>query len=128
MIPPTEKTLALFDGFEAEPVEKLSPDRRRTMRQRAQVKAGFHPLTGSKTHPEWGTCGDCRWRVLAPHHNRTYPKCAHPLTDSGDVYEMLGPQRATHSAASDVRAWWPACDDFDRGDNKISRDAARWTP
>jgi hypothetical protein len=110
---------ALFDGYEpaAEPAEKLSPDRRRTARQRARVAAGIHPLTGRKARPDLGTCGDCSRRVLVHWHNRTYPKCA-----EGDV---------THGAGTDVRAWWPACERHVLADPKPlldSPDAARWVP
>ena len=77
----------------------LSPDRRRTMRQRRDVAEGRHPLMGGPTRPDLGTCGDCVHRVLIGRGNGTYPKC--------DATTMSG------SAASDVRAWWPACGRFD---------------
>ncbi len=44
-----------------------------------------------------------------------------------DEIEVLGPPRVTHGAASDVRAWWPACADHTYGDG-ISDDAARHVP
>ena len=104
------------------PAEKLSPDRRRTQRQRQVIAAGRHPLsllfpwvrlwTGTDR-----TCGDCRFRVLLG-HSRTYPKCT-----AGD-----GWPRASHGAATDVRAWWPACTDHEYGDPKLSPDAARSGP
>jgi hypothetical protein len=75
--------------------EPLSADRRRTARQRQLVADGWHPLTRGRAHPELGTCGDCRHRLAA---GRTYPKCE------------LGP--ANRGAATDVRAWWPACSRF----------------
>jgi hypothetical protein len=81
------------------PVEKLSPDRRRTLRQRAAVDRGVHPLTGGRARPDLGTCGDCVHRFVVPWHDRSYPKCD------------LGPR--THGPGTDVRAWWPACDRFE---------------
>jgi len=65
------------------------------------------------------TCGNCRFREVFGRAKRGYPKC----TYGGDT-----PPRATHSAASDVRAWWPACTDHEWGDNTVSADAARWVP
>lgn len=104
---------------DAEPVEKLSADRRRTLRQRADIQRGRHPLTGSRLNPDPdATCGNCRFRIVYGHHNRSYPKCTY-----GD-----GMPRASHSAASDVRAWWPACRDHEYGDTRLSPDAARCKP
>jgi hypothetical protein len=79
-----------------EPVEKISPDRRRTLKQRALLDAGIHPLTRAPLLPaEHGlTCGDC-WRFdVHEWRNRTYFKC-----------EL----NVTHGAATDIRKSWPAC-------------------
>lgn len=112
-----------------EPVEKLSADRRRTLRQRADVERGVHPLTGRRIHEdETRKCGNCSWRQLLDYHRRAYPKCMFPGAASADVYERFGPPRVSHSAASDVRAWWPGCRDHEWGDPKVSADAARWVP
>jgi hypothetical protein len=104
---------------EPEPVEKLSADRRRTLRQHADVERGRHPLTGGRlaADPD-AKCGNCAHRHVYGHHDRSYPKCTY-----GD-----GMPRATHSAASDVRAWWPGCTDHEWGDPKLSPDAARCRP
>ena len=85
---------ALFEGYEADPdpLEGLSADARRTLRYRQLIEQGIHPLTRQTTHPERGTCGDCRFRKTG-----VYPKCTRD------------PVRQTHSAATDCRAWWPAC-------------------
>lgn len=97
-----------------EPAERLSADRRRTQRQKADVERGVHPLRRtSRTHPDVGTCGDCAHRVVLGYHNRSWPKC-----------EIAG---ITHGAGTDCRAWWPACDRYEPGD-QISDDAARWMP
>jgi hypothetical protein len=117
------------------PPEKLSADRRRTIRQRETIAAGRHPLETvwpTYRHPETRgetytpddprgrpyTCGSCRFRALLDYHRRTYAKC---------VEDDTAP-RATHGAASDVRAWWPACRDYEAGDHALSRDAARSIP
>jgi hypothetical protein len=90
------------------PVEKLSADRRRTIRQRNDLARGVHPLSAAIGRPDWRplrlhedenrTCGNCRFRELLGHHSRSYPKCM-----AGDGV------RATHGAATDVRAWWRGC-------------------
>jgi hypothetical protein len=94
--------------FSVEPVvrapeekEKLSGDRRRTLRQRADVERGVHPLTRGRARPDLGTCGDCRHRVLEYAYNghKSWPKCE------------LGPRSA--GPATDVRRWWPSCDRFE---------------
>ncbi len=96
----------------------LSADRRRTLRQRAAVDAGRHPLTGGRLADDPAAkCGNCAYRQLIQHHDRTYPKCV------VDGYERL-----SHSAASDVRAWWPGCPRHEWGDPKLSPDAARSGP
>lgn len=74
---------------------RRSADRRRTARQRAQVELGVHPLAGTRLRPDLGTCGDCPMRELRSSGGRVYPKC------------KLGPD--SNGAATDVRAWWPAC-------------------
>lgn len=103
---------------DAEPGEKLSADRRRTLRQRADVERGRHPLTGGRLSSEPDVrCGNCRFRELFGHHNRSYPKC----TRADGLY-------LTHSAASDVRAWWPACTEHEWGASRMSPDAMRSGP
>lgn len=88
-------TEQLFPGFEPEPVEELSAGRRLTIRQHDDVERGVHPLMRGPLHadPE-ATCGSCVHRIHRG-HSSGYPKC--------DLTTM------SHSAASDVRAWWPAC-------------------
>jgi len=140
--------LTLFPDYEpeqvpVEPVEKLSADRRRTLRQAALITAGWHsllnpvygPVVAAKLH-ELGrrnagstdqrglpfTCGSCAFRVLIDWHNRSYPKCVQGLVD-GEPLDYS--PRVSHGTASDVRAWWPACDDYEAGDNLLGPDAMR---
>lgn len=117
--------------LEPEPVEKLSADRRRTLRQRADVDAGRHPLTrGRLSADEGATCGSCRFRLSVPYHNKSYPKCIWRRNDvDAATYESnTPPPFVSHSASSDVRAWWPGCANHEWGDTKLSPDAARWRP
>lgn len=97
----------LFGGYPDDETGALSADRRRTLRQHAQIHAGIHPLTGGVLHPlasrdrdsmsprtDPFTCGTCIHRVTG----YGYPKC-----DVGNG------QRITRGPGTDVRAWWPAC-------------------
>jgi hypothetical protein len=96
----------LFDGYESaepQPAEKLSADRRRTLRQQHDLEVGRHPMTGAALHADAAPIEDrkapglrCRSCRFIEHHG--WPKCVQP---SG--------RGATHSAASDARLWWPAC-------------------
>ena len=89
---------------EVDPTAGLSAGRRLTLRQKTDVEKGVHPLVGGPTRPELGTCGDCAHRTGNHGGNRTYPKC--------DLLPV------THSAASDVRAWWPACPSHSPKENR----------
>jgi hypothetical protein len=101
LFPDLEPAEKLPADIPAEP--KLSADRRRTLRQRADVERGRNPLTRRPIRqPPGETCGSCRHREIFGHHNRTYPKC----TVNDGV-------RETHGPASDVRAWWPACQEWE---------------
>lgn len=108
--------------FDAEPYtvatdepEHLSADRRRTLRLTRDLALGRHPLTGGRLHPDaapaddrtapGARCGTCRFRVTGGQ----YPKCRWP--DPGE-YRIAKLPRVTHGPATDVRAWWPACTDW----------------
>lgn len=127
------------------PIPKsLSPDRRRTLRQAEAIARGLHPLalvfpwvrmlptadrsaqaSDGKSLPE--RCGSCRLRQVFSYHNRSYAKCLAPDSASAAEYERQ-PPRMSHSSASDVRAWWPACTSYEPGDPALSPDAARSIP
>lgn len=112
----------LFGGYEPPPTTddpELSADRRRTKRQLERVRDGRHPLTRGPLHRLASTdaapgdetglpfrCGSCRFRRLERWHNRSFPKCV-----------VFDGARMSHSAATDVRAWWPACRDYEADDN-----------
>lgn len=117
---------ALFsdDGLRIVPEarEEMTVGERLRIRQAARIRAGMHPLSigGSliRLHPDapreahkddggtYPRCGSCLYRRLIDHHNRTWSKCTF-----GTTLTSVWP-RATHSAATDVRAWWPACADY----------------
>lgn len=82
-----------------DPYARLSPDQRRTARQRQQIERGIHPLAGHRTRPDLGTCVHRIHRIHRGGGNRSWPKCD------------LGP--ITSGAATDVRRWWPACDRYE---------------
>lgn len=82
--------------------DDASPTVRRTARRRLILEAGIHPATGARLFPAvFGhTCGGCIHAVKVRHGNRTYWKCE---------VSRLG---LSHSAASDIRTSWPACEAF----------------
>jgi hypothetical protein len=119
------------DPCRADAAGPLSAGRRLTIRQRADVDAGRHPLTrGRLSDDPDARCGNCRYRRVLPYHRRSYPKCLWGPTDV-DAAEYEHDQRppyVTHGAATDARAWWPGCTHHEWGDGRLSSDAARWRP
>jgi hypothetical protein len=112
-------------------VEMLSADRRRTIRQTEAIARREHPLSLAlgwtlKLHDDAPVdrdtsgprCGSCVFRVLDEYRNRTYPKCtadARPVTRrkfDGTEYQATEYPRVSNGAGTDVRAWWPACPDY----------------
>jgi hypothetical protein len=107
---------ALFEmGEAAEPVEKLSDDRLRTRRQLAALRNGRHPIglnfgitlrlhpaapPADDRHAPGPRCGTCVFRQMWG--EQPHPKCLR----GGCTF-------ATHSAGSDVRAWWGACEYYE---------------
>lgn len=94
----------LFDvpAVEVPVDEPLSADRRRTLRQRADLEAGRHPATGLPLLDRPNTtCGTCEHAHRYGWHKRSFWKCArHRLGES-------------HCAASDIRVSWPACTSYE---------------
>lgn len=132
-----------------EPAETLSADRRRTLRHAAAIRSGTHPLAlmfhEVRLHPDADRdasrgdgpdrplrCGSCWYRRQMYAGRRDVPKCTfgeRPTVDGQRVYDSAEVwPRTSHSAASDVAGWWPACADYSPGDNRMSRAAARWIP
>lgn len=79
--------------------EPLSADRRRTLRQQAAIANGRNPATGLRFIPDH-QCRECVHAVRVHNGNRSHWKC---------TQSKLG---LTHSAASDIRISWPACELF----------------
>jgi hypothetical protein len=105
-----------------EPPEELTRGERRKRLVATRITSGVHPLgrpvllhpQASRTITEAGhettlpTCGTCHYRVLLRHHDRTYPKCWYPDLDA------YPHPRDTGCESSDIRAWWPACIQYER--------------
>ncbi len=103
----TDETLFGDDVTPAGPsLADLSAGQRLTVRQRRDVSAGIHPLMGGPLHERADrtakaadpknlpfTCGTCVNR-----DSHEYPSC------------KIGPR--SRGAATDVRAWWPACPSY----------------
>lgn len=102
---------ALFDVTPQPAPPQESEGQRRTRRQRELLAAGQHPLTLVLSHPlrlhadaapggdkraDGLRCGTCSHRTYATSNGRHYPKCTVP-------------GRMSNGAATDCRAWWPAC-------------------
>lgn len=149
MMPQDHDEPGLFDAspFYVAPPESadpdLSPDQRRTLRQREDIAAGRHPLTRGPLHPfavaaiarpdnpkgQPFTCGSCRFRELVKYHGKTYPKCLRDVTYGGhdaSRVDLRDVKDVSHGTSTDVRAWWPACAGYEAGAQEVSRDAARF--
>lgn len=128
--------------------EPLSADRRRTQRQHQRIEVGVHPLTGGPLHQladttvcapdapklQPFTCGSCRFRQVIRWHDGAYPKCLQDImrADQDGAEQSARPldraKHVSHGAATDCRAWWPACVHYEAGDAGVSADAARVIP
>jgi hypothetical protein len=89
----------LFDpgpGVPPSEVEPLSYQRRVTLRHKADLARGIHPVSKLALRAEGGTCGDCAHHVVVRHSN-TYHGCS--------FHRGCGP-------ATDIRVSWPACTAF----------------
>ena len=96
--------------------EQLTRGEKRKRLVEKRIAQGTHPLGYVPLHPDaprerdgdGPRCGSCQFRVLLSHHDKTYPKCHFP-SQRGD--KVIHP-RDTGCESSDIRAWWPACRDF----------------
>lgn len=114
-------TDALFDldpaqaRAEEPAAERISPTRRRTIKQARALASGMHPMSvylgrPLKLHADAAPgddrkaaglrCRTCRFWMA---NHRDYVKCW-----AGDGV------RTSFSDASDCRGWWPACVDYER--------------
>jgi hypothetical protein len=90
---------------------------RRTQRQRFLLSLGYHPLSPKvkgrilRLHPgappegdrraSGPRCGTCRWR------GELYQE----MPNGSQRCWINDGQRVTRGAATEIRAWWPACED-----------------
>jgi hypothetical protein len=111
------------------PADDRNTGQKRRDRQALRIATGLHPLSidGMKVplHPDaprtaakgdegaYPRCGSCRFRVLLDHHNRSYPKCLVGLPVPDHRGGLAASTRISHGADTDVRAWWPACRDYE---------------
>lgn len=101
--------MTLFDpGPPLEPPPKLSTDARRTIRQRALLDGGTHPVTYLKLQPvELGRrCGNCQHLALKGGVAGRFYKCG-----------ALNGRYVTGGPATDLRLKWPACALWDTPDS-----------
>lgn len=118
----SETLLTLFDvpddAYVIPPApEELTRGERRKRLVEKRIRSGIHPLGYVALHPDASKnregpgprCGGCVYRELFQWRDRTYPKCMLP-SQRGDktVYP-----RNTGCESSDIRAWWPACRDYE---------------
>jgi hypothetical protein len=110
------------------PADDRNSGQKRRDRQALRIAVGLHPLSidGMKiplhsdvprtaTKDDDGAyprCGTCQFRVLLDHHTRRYPKCivGVPVLIP---FSRISSARISHGADTDVRAWWPACRDYE---------------
>lgn len=79
-------------------IQGLSAQRRRTIRNRAMIAQGFHPLTKLPLARNDETCGTCAHSHWVRMGNK-YFKCS--------MNETSGP-------GTDIRVWWPACTKWEK--------------
>lgn len=105
-------------------------DARRTLRQKAVIGQGGHPLGLHPAAADGRTCGNCRFRkAIGTGSSRSHPKCViekGPRSSTG-LTNCPFP-RVSAGPGTDVRKWWPGCTDHEWGDNSLSPDAARSGP
>lgn len=100
--------------------ETMRPGEKRRARFEQVVANGRHPFSAIfkmplALHPDaprtldltapGPRCGDCLHRQPVGNGGRSYPKCT------------VG-KRSSHSDATDVRRYWPACRDYERQPNQ----------
>lgn len=98
---------------------RLHPDAPRLLDREAAAEAGDYPR-----------CGTCAFRVLWGGHARDFPKCEFGVVETPITDEMRARwplhygralpgaverhyPRVSHGQLTDVRAWWPACTDWE---------------
>lgn len=124
----SEPTLFDMDPVPAaaeEPKPRLGTDASRTIRQAQAMANGRHPLAlvhGAplRLHPDAPQVGDrkapgprCGTCIFSGRNGWGYIKCSRGQSgEIGTPSFRRGPYE-THGAATDIRAWWPACTFFE---------------
>jgi hypothetical protein len=120
---------ALFGMARVSPPAKQSPGRRLTEVQSTRIRSGVHPLSGhvagrylplhvEAAAPEPSSpgrrCGNCRFHRTSTNRGTSndYPKC-HYQSPAAERNTPRAFPRVSSGAASDCRAWWPACVDHE---------------
>lgn len=99
-------------------------DKGLTGRAMIRIALGKHPLenvaTGLRLHPDASRdvddrttgprCSGCVFALAVEWHNRRYRKCGYGLPAGGYLDDA---PRASHSEATDLRMWWPACETYE---------------
>jgi len=98
----------LFDPepYRAPPEPELGADARRTQRNLAALAAGRHPVGRRPLHPDAPPVGD---RAAA---GPRCGGCAHLFRKVRAGTYLKCEQNATGGPGTDLRAWWPACADY----------------
>lgn len=98
----------LFDPGPGARDGKLSSDRRRTIRNKAMLEAGIHPVTKLELidDPD-ARCGNCSSLHRHTPSRKTYLKCSSVIMTGGP--------------ATDVRASWPGCSRWEPIDKEASQ-------
>jgi hypothetical protein len=135
---------ALFDMTpvalpEPEPAPKVTAGAKLRARQAARIRSGMHPLALAfpmlRLHPDAARvesddrergalrCGSCVHRRQVAGGARDFPKCLYgmtitPIPEAERVKygptRVVRTPRVTHGPATDVRAWWPACVNYEQ--------------
>lgn len=115
---------AMPEPLTGQPTRGQFPDYGITQRAAIRIGLGYHPLANvapnlklhadacsDVTDRESGPrCRGCVFAVPAGWHGKAYRKCAYGSPDPQMTLE--GAERASHSEATDLRLWWPACTDY----------------
>jgi hypothetical protein len=123
------------DGLDPAELEAMRPAERRRIRLLEAMTRGQHPLGVALRSPirlhdnavrtlEAGDggprCGGCRFRTPMTHNAKSYPKCAYGpqerrRVDGAAVYRWKDYPRSTNGEGTDIRAYWPACAQYEPG-------------
>lgn len=111
-----------------EPAPRLGADARRTLRRAQAMASGLHPLSllhgiTLRLHPAAPPAGDrkapgprCGNCLFSGVNGWGYIKCTRGRTGEICTPSYRSGPYETHGGATDLRAWWPACDRWEARD------------